>query len=319
MDFADTVLSGLMATVPADAVDAAERANLCLEQRVAAPRQATYEARMNRPAEWRGWRAAHHRYVQQDVRRRHPLSAAFDAGDALRPHIEANQELYRVERIDALLNHYAAGAFGVGQIRQWISNRDAEPTARPTGVPAPLPTDAALADLTRFLNRQFADGRPRFVAFAAEFPDLERHADWPQVICERCGLAHHCTGTTVTLALFRYSVQDVLDAYTETEPNATVFAAPTVLDLPMSNVYFSAPKLSNVGHAVGLAPRSDCTHLAAELIHARMEYRPEHWVAVGTLSRAELLPAHISQLRDTHLQCLRRTPGNADYGSDCVA
>lgn len=85
MDFADTVLSGLMATVPADAVDAAEWANLCLEQRVAAPRQATYEARMNRPAEWRGWRAAHHRYVQQDVRRRHPLSAAFDAGDALRP------------------------------------------------------------------------------------------------------------------------------------------------------------------------------------------------------------------------------------------
>ena len=319
MDFANTALSGLMATMPADQVAAAEWANLCLEERVAAPRQSVYEARMDRPVEWPDWRAAHFRYVQQDVRRRHPLSAAFDAGDALRPHIEANQELYRVERIDALLNDYAAGAFGLDQLRQWISNRDADRTAGPLAAGAPLPTDAALADFTRFLNRQFADGRPRFVAFAAEFPDLERQADWPRVICERCGLAHHFTGTTVTLALFRYSVREVLDAYTDTEPSATVFAAPTVLDLPMSNVYFSAPKLSNVGHAVGLAPRSDCTHLAAELIHARMDYRPEHWVAVGTVSKGDLYAADISQLRDTHLHCLRRTPGNADYGSDCVA
>lgn len=319
MDFADTALSDLMATKPADAVAAAEWANLCLEERVAAPRQASYEARMDQPVEWSDWRAAHLRYVQQDVRRRHPLSAAFDAGDALRPHIEANQELYRVERIDNLLHDYAVGAFGVDQLRQWISNRDAERTTGPRSAPAPLPTDSALADFTRFLNRQFADGRPRFVAFAAEFPDLEHQADWPRVICERCGLAHHFTGTTVTLALFRYSVQEVLDAYTATAPNATVFAAPTVLDLPMSNVYFSAPKLSNVGHTVGLAPRPDCTHLAAELVHARIDYRPEHWVAVGTVNQAELHPADISQLRDKHLQCLRRTPGNADYGSDCVA
>ncbi|MCY3840989.1 MAG: hypothetical protein OXH09_20475 [Gammaproteobacteria bacterium] len=80
-----------------------------------------------------------------------------------------------------------------------------------------------------------------------------------------------------------------------------------------------APKSSSVGHAVGLAPRPDCAHLAAELIHARIDYRPEHWVAVGTLNEPELYPAHIAQLRDKHLQCLRSTPGNADYGSDCVA
>ena len=131
MDFANTALSGLMATTPADQVAAAEWANLCLEERVAAPRQAVYEASMDRPAEWTEWRAAHGRYVQQDVRRRHPLSAAFDASDALTPHIEANQELYRVERIDALLNDYAAEPFGVDQLRQWISNRDAYRTAGP--------------------------------------------------------------------------------------------------------------------------------------------------------------------------------------------
>ena len=309
MDFANTALSSLMATTPTDQVAAAEWANLCLEERIAAPRQEAYEASVDRPVEWGDWRAAHLRYVQQDVRRKRPLSAAFDAGRGLRPHIEANQELYRVERIDDLLNDYAAGAIRVDQVRQWISNRDAELTAEPMV--------AALADFTRFLNRRFADGRPRFVAFAAEFPELERQADWPRVICERCGLAHHFTGTTVTLALFKYSVQEVLDTYTDAEPSATVFAAPTVLDLPMSNVYFSAPEHSDVGHAVGLAPRPDCTHLAAELIHARMDYRPEHWVAVDTLREQALHPADISQLRETHLQCVRSTSGNADYGSDC--
>ena len=106
------------------------------------------------------------------------------------------------------------------------------------------------------------------MALAAEFPRLEEQPDWPRTICERCGLAHHCTGTPVTLALFRYSVREVLTAYRETETGATVFAVPTVLDLPMSNVSFSAPTSLHSGHAVGLAPRSDCAHLAAELIHA---------------------------------------------------
>ena len=218
MQFAAAALSSLMATTPADEAAAAEWSNLCLEERVATSRQATYEARMDHPAEWRDWRAAHFRYVQQYVRRRHPLSAAFDPSDALRPLIEANQELYRVERIDRLLSNYAVAALGVDQLGQWIANRDAGNTASPLDAGAAFPTDAALADLTWFLNSQLADGRPRFVAFAAEFPDLEGQADWPRVICERCGLAHHFTGTTVTLALFRYSVQEVM------EPTRTLHA-----------------------------------------------------------------------------------------------
>lgn len=203
MDFVDTALSGLTSTtstMPVDPEEAAEWANFCVEERVAARRQAAYEGRMDRPREWDDWRAAHRRYVQEDVHRRHPLSAAFDGGDALRPHIEANQDLYRVERIDALLQAYAAGAFDVNHLRRWISNRDAERTAG-LDAGAPPRTGAALVDFTRFLNGRFADGRPRFVSFAAEFPGLERQADWPRVICERCGLAHHFTGSTVNLGV----------------------------------------------------------------------------------------------------------------------
>ena len=166
-------------------------------------------------------------------------------------------------------------------------------------------------------NEMRKDGRPSFVAFGAEFPRLEGRADWAQHICERCGLAHFFADIPVTLALFRYKVQEVLDARLDAESSATVFAVPTVIDQPMSNVYFTAPRAMASGHAVGLAPEADCRHLAAELIHARMDYRSEHWAAVDTLEKSSLSVADIELHRQTHLNCIRLSSGNADYGRNC--
>ena len=158
-------------------------------------RQAAYEDRMDEPGEWEHWRENHFRYVQEEVRRQYPLSAAFSVGEpSLRPGIEPNQYLYRIERIDALLDTYAAttgGPVEVEQVREWISARDAEPsTARAVTSLADLgrlvsaatssPAVAALQELTDLLNEERSDGRPRFVAFAAEFPRLERRRDWAQ-------------------------------------------------------------------------------------------------------------------------------------------
>ena len=310
-----------MEAVPTDAEAAAEWANLCLEERVTRERQATYEARVGQPLDWPDWRESHYRYVQEDVRRRYPTSAAFDGGKALRPHLEANQQLFRVERVDSVLSNYAAEAgvrVDAAQVSQWISTRDTQLTrSNVAGSDLSSPARAALADLTQFLNEELSDGRPRFVALAAEFRDLEQQPDWPRTISKRCGLGHHFSGTPVTLALFRYSVGDVLTAHREVGKEA-VFAVPTVLDLPMSNVYFSAPASLHVGHAVGLAPRSDCAHLAAELIHARMDYRAADWVAVSTMNQEPLSSEAIRGLRVTHLDCLRRTAGNEEYGANCV-
>ena len=111
-------------------------------------------------------------------------------------------------------------------------------------------------------------GGPASSPLQPSFRILERQPDWPVTISERCGLAHHCIGAPVTLALFRYRIEDVLATCREAGIDATVFAVPTVLDVPMSNAFFSAPKSLHVGHAVGLAPQSDCAHLAAELVHA---------------------------------------------------
>lgn len=317
MEFANAQLATLMRSVPAEDGGVAERTNLCLEERVTAERQVIYEAQVGEPTNWSAWRAAHYRYVQEEVRRTRPVSVAFSGGDSLRPLLEGNQELYRVERIDSLLRDYTAEAgvpADVERVREWISSRDPEIEDADT----PSPAGAALADLTDYLNDTRSDGRPRFVAFAAEFPGLETQPDWPRTICERCGLAHHFTGTPVSLALFRYSVEDVLWTYRDTGEASAVFAVPTVLDLEMSNVYFSAPASLDAGHAVGLAPRADCAHLAAELIHARIAYRAEHWVAVGTLVGDSLSSGEADELRVAHLDCLRRTPANSDYGAHCV-
>ena len=334
MNFTNGALTGLMAATPDEPKMAAGQANLCMEERISAVRQATYEDRMGDPEAWDDWRSNHYRYVQNEVRRRYPPSAAFTGGEpSLRPDIEPNQYLCRVERIDRLLDKYmtaTGGPVGVEQINGWIAARDSAPSGERTvdsfqdlgrlvsGDPS-FPKVAALHELTEIFNDERGDGRPSFVVFEAEFPGLGRRPDWAEHICERCGLAHFFTDSPVTLALFRYKAQEVLDARSDDgkRMNAAVFAVPTVIDQPMSDIYFTAPRTTPWGHAVGLKPEPDCRHLAAELIHARMDYRPDHWVAVDTLERNSLSPGDVTRLREAHLDCIRRSPGNADYGRNC--
>lgn len=330
MEFTNSTLAALMRRAPDGPETTAKRANLCMEERVSAGRQAAYEQWIGDPDGWDGWQEMHHRYVEEEVRRRHPLSAAFTSGEpSLRPGIEPNQHLYRVERIDGLLAAHATTtgvSVGAEQVSDWIATRDAEAASAGTVTAfadlrrliaggSHSPKVAALHELTDLLNEERNDGRPSFVAFSAEFPELERRADWARHFCERCGLAHFFADCPVTLALFRYRVQQVVEAYAA--ENAAVFAVPTAIDQPMSNVYFAAPGSMPWGHAVGLAPEPGCGHLAAELIHARMDYRAEHWVAVDTLEMSSLSVAEIARHRQTHLDCIRRRPEHSDYGRNC--
>jgi len=335
MNFSTNNLIDLMASPGSEAQVSAERANLCLEERVSSDRQRGYEAQLIAVARWDDWRTAHKRYVPQEVRRRHPLSAAFDpGGPSLRAGVEPNQWLIRVERIDGLLAKYSAETgtrVDATELSRWIETLRVKGTAEPArassladlgrlvsgGNESTSPDAAALGELTDLFNQERADGRPSFVAFDAEFPGLARYPDWPAEICERSGLAHLFTGGPVTLALFRYRVQEVLDDQPDAYRGATVFAVPTVLDQPFYNVFFPAPDRLDWGQAVGLAPDDDCGHLAAELIHARIDYVPEHWVGVGTLHRPALGDAEIDALRKDHLDCLRALPGRADYGRAC--
>lgn len=329
MHFTTRILSDLMATRPATPQAAAEQANLSMEGRVSTQRHGIYEGRVGTVTDWDDWRERHFRYIREEVRRRYPLSATFSPGEpSLCPGIEPNQYLLRVERIDSLLGKYSAAtgkAVDVDEVNRWLAATQGENRTDPrtthslAGLGALMsgstsPASSVIEDLTDLFNQERQDGRPSFVAFEAEFPDLTRRPDWARHLCEHCGLAHHFVDGPVTLALFRYRVQEVLDAQPGTQDAATVFAVPTAIDQPFYNVFFPAPGSTPWGQAVGLVPEDDCAHLVAELIHARIDYQAKHWVLVGSLTNASLTDAEIGQLRGKHLRCLQSRPGNADYG-----
>lgn len=177
------------------------------------------------------------------------------------------------------------------------------------------PEGEALGDLTDALNRERKDGRPAFVAFAPEFPGVDTDSDWARRLVERCGLAHLQVGRPIFLALMRYQVREVLAAWRTSR--ATVFALPTALDQEFYGVFFPAPHGLSQGHALDLEPPEECRSLAAELLHARIDYRPEHWVRVASHEAGVFEGARLPELRRRHLECLRALSGKAEYGVAC--
>ena len=115
------------------------------------------------------------------------------------------------------------------------------------------PASGRLATLTEALNVQRHDRRPSFVAFDAEFPEIDADEHWLEYFCRRCGLARHYAGYPKVLALFRYKAETV----TESASGKPVFSAPTVLDQPFSPTFFPGPSHAQVGHAVCLQPEPD--------------------------------------------------------------
>jgi len=340
LKFTDPSLAATCAAGSSDPQEAAERQNLCLEEKVSPPRQSAYEEFIGRPVAWPAWRARHKSHVSEHVRRRDPLSETFAADSpALYAGIEENQWLLRVERLDGVLDKFFAGTPLEGnpqrqldRINGWIeaskpvqaaSSTRSKPRTRTdlrrlgevlSGT-AETPEGESLGDLTDALNRERKDGRPAFVAFAPEFPGVDTDPNWARRLVGHCGLAHLQVGRPVLLALMRYRVREVLDAWRI--GRATVFALPTALDQEFSGVFFPAPPGLSQGHALDLEPLEECRSLAAELLHARIDYRPEHWVRVASHEAGVFDYARLPDLRRRHLECLRTLSGQPEYGVAC--
>ena len=336
MNFMNGAPAGLMATTPGELQVAAEQANLCMEERISKARQATYEKRMGAPQApqaWSDWRKNHYRYVQNEVRRRDTLSAAFTDGEpSLRPRIEPNQYLCRVERIDGLLDRYppATGApVGVEQINGWISARDSAPSGERTVdglqdldrlVPgdSPSPEVAALHELTELFNDERGDGRPSFVVFEAEFPRLKERSDWAKHLCERCGLAHFFTDGPVTLACSLPGTRGPGRSLRcrEEDERSRVRRTHRARPADVRRLFHGAE-----GHALGTRGRF-ATGTGLPPSCRRADPRQDGLsagplVAVDTLERSMLSAGDVARLRKTHLDCIRRSPGNAGYGRNC--
>ncbi|MGH8487347.1 MAG: hypothetical protein ACREXS_00340 [Gammaproteobacteria bacterium] len=124
MQFANSALQDLMSAEGGDPIHVAERANLSLEARVSAARQAEYEAfvapRVDAPsAYWHDLREAHEAYVQQFVRGGNGKdSTTFRPGETtLCQPGEDNQYVLRLENLNAL----RASSMIVGPI--WYKRR----------------------------------------------------------------------------------------------------------------------------------------------------------------------------------------------------
>jgi hypothetical protein len=90
-----------------------------------------------------------------------------------------------------------------------------------------------------------------------------------------------------------------------------------VLDQPFYAVFHPVPAGTQWGHAADLDPANNCTHFTAEVLHARIDYKPEHWVRVDVIVKPVLSENDISRLRVQHLNCLRQQANCPDYGANC--
>jgi hypothetical protein len=161
--------------------------------------------------------------------------------------------------------------------------------------------------------------RPSFVAFYGELQEDVEADDWPHRVRNRLGLAHYgppASRPRIPVALMKYPVHEILDA----AGGAPSFAWPTVLDGPLNSHFFPAPGAGlTFGRTLALEPDPECESLVAELLHRRMDYRPEHLYRVGFVDRP--IPPHqrgpaFAELRNAHLFCLRYESGREDFGAE---
>lgn len=314
--------------------------NLACEERVSDARRNAYEDFLRDRVAASGftfsgdgdnWPALHERYFRQDVAIRDSATFLQSGELTARTRIAEEDMIIRIERIDTGFRKWEEGASSgksaIALLAEWAAALHAPADPAPprqtkasglaalgqmlarSAKPTPSPT---VQELFAYWNNSVrTDYRPSFVAFEAELGGDLVAPDWPERLCVRLGLGHHFSGGKVTLAVLRYPVGDVLAAYKKEE---TRFCAPTVLDSRFGEYFHPAPRGCDWGFAALLDAAAGDGALVAELVHRRIDYRPEHLWRVGEFSRAPVSDADLVALRNAHVGRLRRQSGRDDFG-----
>ncbi len=310
--------------------------NLACEERVSKARLATYQAFLNDDlhsntvfdGEPDSWAALHDRYFRQRVAV--PDSVTFlESSEWTARHTIAEEDwIIRVERIDGAFSKWeqgaATGRTAIQWLSEWTQALNAPPACNPVpsthslaGLgallgrpprPAPTPTITELFDYWNASVRR--DHRPSFVAFEAELKDDLAAPDWAGRLCVRLGLGHYFCGSAHILALMRYQIGDVL----ATCNGQIGFCAPTALDGGLFEYFHPSPHNCDWGFAAILDASAGDDALVAELLHRRIDYRPEHLWRVGTVNCTPVADAELLPLRNAHVGRLRRQSGRNDFG-----
>lgn len=168
------------------------------------------------------------------------------------------------------------------------------------------------------------DKRPLFATTELEVGEIlsSGDSDWAEQLRDRLGLGHYSPqpgGPPQEILVMRYTVAEVLAAAGSGLGDPAI---PTVLDSPLSCYFYPSPipdskAVANpyYGHTVNLTAvdNDNDYQFGVELLHPRLDYRPEHLLKVGVISQPVTMP--LERARRFHLPWLRINSGRDDFGA----
>lgn len=299
-----------------DAELGAHSANYVWEERVSAARQQAYERspglNVRSFDEWDRW----HRdqYLWTAIHREVPetfTEANREAGHSAT--LSSDQYLVRVEGLEHALGRTGFAlddVFAALRTLRSGSNQDKYSVVE---------ANDALAVLCDELNGNPYGVRPRFAGFLQDIEESLAEPDWADQVRDRFGLGHYKPerGDVIPIALMRYKVRDVLKA-TSNKPAAVVpICVPTVLDGQFSPFFVPSPASLPYGRTLDLAGDPSCERKVAEVLHLRLDYRPDHVFMVGAITKGldSLETVGLKELRSDHLFCVQYDSDREDFGN----
>lgn len=304
------------------ALPAHERAiyeNFAVEERVTTARLKRYgdahsvASLLNLDAFWQQHRTRYlneHQFVEKDEG---TIPDTFNAalnGPNFWADIADDVVLYRLEEVSWALRGSSVDQF---ELKRSIGEAK----------PGPMP-DSARTLLQRVVD-EWNDRRnlyPSFATTADEVADLLAEPDWANRLRDHLGLGHLNPVSTEPIAvlLMRYTAKEVRAARAARTQG---FCIPTVLDGTLNPWFFPTPARAGIegavyeqGRAVNLAPahtESDY-RMGLELIHSYLDYRPEHIVRWGLISRPH--QADLAERRRWHLSWLQLNCDRDDFACE---
>lgn len=170
------------------------------------------------------------------------------------------------------------------------------------------------------------DKRPLFATTELEVEHLlqDTSSSWVEKLRDRLGLGNYSPAAgarSVPVFVMRYPLEDVYIAQGENGAPAV----PTMLDSRLNDFFFPSPTPGPtsdqnpcLGHSLNLTLVSaeNDYRLGVELLHGRLDYRPEHFFGTGIIANPVTMP--IDRARRFHLPWLRLYLDRFDFGSGIV-
>lgn len=290
-------------------LSAEERAvyeNFTMEERISSARLTRYSRALGAasPANLEHFRRQHRRYLDahQFIEKTEGVPPdTFDRSlnaNNLWPDIDDHIALYRLEQVSWVLEN---SSIDQTELEGWVQQAATQPAA-------------AAPQLQRVVDEWNARRNlyPSFATTHDEIADLLAQADWANLVRDHLGLGHlnPKPGRTEAVLLMRYTVKEVRAA--AKVAHQTGFCIPTMLDGTVNPYFFPTPAHAGAegavyaqGRAVNLTQvRTESNYqMGVELLHSYLDYRPEHIVRWGVISRPH--QANLTQLRQFHLSWLQ--------------